>query len=234
MKPIKERKKPTIGSIVLFVIIVVVILVLAVAVLAYWRYVYPTGRIMPGLYTLRIHNNGMPMGNFFLVQTGDNYIAIDTGGDLTETENGLRKLGISTDDIIAVFITHAHWDHIGGISLFNNATFYTGNTDNSAFLDIPHQVMMDGEIIEISGTSIQCIYTPGHTIDHVCYLVEGKNLFAGDLFVTTNDSPFEKRYNKELQLEYRDRVLGIDGIECVFTGHFGLFKSADFFKWWYR
>jgi hydrolase len=172
------------------------------------------------------------MGNLFLLQTGDNFIAIDTGGDKIETEIGLRNLSISADEIIALFITHAHWDHIGGLSLFKNATIYTGNTENSVFPDIPHKVMKDGEIIEYSGLPIQCIYTPGHTIDHVCYLVDGKYLFAGDLFVTTNDSPFEKRYSKDLQLEYRKTMMGINGVEYVFTGHFGLFKNIGFFRWY--
>jgi len=192
---------------------------------------------MPGLYAIRTHNNGMPMGNLFLLQIGDsdNYIAIDAGGDITETATGLRKLGISANDITAVFITHSHWDHIGALSLFDNAIIYTGSTENSAFPDIPHHVMEDGDIVKFSDAdmSVQCTYTPGHTIDHVCYLVNGKMLFAGDLFITTNDSPFEQRYDKDLQLEYREIVLGLDGVEYVFTGHFGLFKDAGFFRRWY-
>jgi len=200
---------------------------------AYWRFVYPTGRVISGLYAIRTHNNGIPMGNLFLLQAGDNYIAIDTGGDYAETETGLRKLGISANDIIAVFVTHSHWDHIGALSLFDSATIYTGDTEHSAFPNVPHQVMTEGEIIELSGILIQCLYTPGHTIDHVCYLVDGSYLFAGDLFITTNDSPFEKRYDKELQLEYRDKMLGLDGIKYVFTAHFGLFKDVRFYRWWY-
>jgi len=173
----------------------------------------------------------MPMGNFFLMHAGDKYIAIDAGSDNTETENGLRKLGISAGDVVAVFITHAHWDHIGSLDLFEKAAIYTGNTEGSAFPDIPHQIMSDGEIIEFPGLTIQCIYTPGHTIDSVCYLIDDKYLFVGDLLVTTNDSPFEKRYDKNLQLYYRKQVLDLDGVEYVFTGHFGLFKDIQFFRW---
>ena len=77
------------------------------------------------------------------------------------------------------------------------------------------------------------LYTPGHTIDSVCYLVDGKYLFVGDLFVTTNDSPFEKRYDKDLQLLYREKMLELESAKYVFTGHFGLLKNIKFFKWWF-
>ena len=219
----------------LLTVLVVVFLFGSVAALAYWKYVFPTGRILPGLYAIRTHNNGMPMGNLFLLQIDDNdyYIAIDTGGDTAETETGLRRLGISSDSVIAVFITHSHWDHIGALRLFDNAIIYTGNTENNAFPDLPHHAMADGEIIEFSDISVQCIYTPGHTVDHVCYLVNEKMLFAGDLFITINDSPFEERYNKAMQLEYRKIVLGLDGVDYVFTGHFGLFKDARLYRWWF-
>ena len=232
---IKQKKKLSVRSKVLLTVLAVVFLIGSVATLAYWRYVFPTGRIMPGLYTIRTHYNSMPMGNLFLLQIVDSnyYIAIDAGGDAAETETGLRRLGISANDVAAVFITHSHWDHIGALNLFENAIIYTGSTENIAFPDIPHHVMADGEIIEFSGMSVQCIYTPGHTIDHVCYLVNGKMLFAGDLFITTNDSPFEQRYDKDLQLEYREMVLEPNDVKYVFTGHFGLFKNAGFFRWWF-
>ena len=229
----KPKKKLSIRKkILIFILTVVLVLGFMVAV-AYWRYVYPTGNIMPGIYSIRTHNNGMPMGNFFLLQVGEKYIAIDAGGNNAETEKGLKKLKISADDVIAVFITHAHWDHIGSLDLFYNAIIYTGNTESSAFPDIPHQIMPDGKIIELSDISIQCLYTPGHTIDSVCYLVDGKYLFVGDLFVTTNDSPFEKRHDKDLQLLYREKMLELENAEYVFTGHFGLFKNICFFKWWF-
>ena len=234
-KKLKTKKKITIGMKIFSVFLSFVIIIGSTVGIAYWRYVYPTGKIMPGIYTIRIHNNGMPMGNFFLLQADDGYIAIDAGGDNAETEEGLKKLGISADDVIAVFVTHAHWDHVGSINVFSEAIIYTGNSEGSEFPDIPHEIMSDGEIKEISGLSIQCLYTPGHTTDHVCYLVDGRYLFVGDLLVTTNDPPPPNppRYDKELQLEHRAAMLNLDGVDYVFTGHFGLFKAAWFYRWWF-
>jgi len=229
----KSKKKLSVGKKIIIVLAAVVLTLGAVVGVAYWKYVYPTGKVMPGLYTIRTHNNGLPMGNFFLMQAGEDYIAIDAGGNNTETESGLQKLGISADDIVAVFITHAHWDHIGSLDLFDKAVIYTGNTEGSTFPNMPHQVISNNGIIEVSGVSIQCLYTPGHTIDSVCYLIDGKYLFVGDLFVTTNDSPFEKRYDKGVQLEYREKMLAIESVEYVFTGHFGFFKDVSFFRWWF-
>jgi len=231
----KLRKKLPMWGKALFIFLALALALGATATVAYWRYIHPTGMIMPGIYAVRSDRNGVPMGNYFLLQIGEKYVAIDAGADNIQTENGLRKLGISANDVVAVFITHSHWDHIGSLDLFDNAVIYTGNTVNSEFPDIPHQIMTDGEIIKLSGMSVQCIYTPGHTIDSVCYLVDGKYLFTGDLFVTTNDPPppNPKRYDKELQLLYREKILGIDGVEYVFTGHFGLFKDIRFFRWWW-
>jgi len=228
------KRKLTVGRKVLIVVLAAILALVATAAIAYTRYIHPTGEIISDLYAIRTERNGVPMGNFFLMRAGNEYIAIDAGADDTQTINELRKLGISASDVVAVFITHAHWDHVGSLDLFENAVIYTGNTNGSEFPDTPHQIMPDGEIIEILGKSIQCIYTPGHTIDSVCYLIDGKYLFVGDLLVTTNDppSPNPKRYDKELQLLYREQMLGLKNVEYVFTGHFGLFKDIKLFRWW--
>ena len=229
----KLSKKLPLRKKILLIVLVVIIALVSIVAVAYSRYIYPTGKIMPDNYAVRSDRNGVPMGNFFLVKNGEKYIAVDAGADNDQAENGLRKLGIAADDVEAVFVTHSHWDHVGSLDLFYNAVIYTGNTESSDFPDMPHRIMSDGEIVVFSDISVQCLYTPGHTKDSVCYLVDGKYLFVGDLLVTTNDSPFEARYDKDLQLAYREEMLNLEGVEYVFTGHFGLFKDVRFFRWWY-
>lgn len=235
----KARKKLPVWKKIILIILAFVLALVATIAVVYLRYLHPTGEILSGLYAIRNDRNSIPMVNFFLLQVGEKYIAIDTGSDSIQTENELQKLGISVNDIVAVFITHSHYDHVGSLHLFSNATMYTGNTEfqyaeTSRFSpvfelpDIPHLIMADGESIELYGRTIQCIYTPGHTSDSASFLIDDRYLFVGDLLVTLNNAQ-----DKELQESSRENVLSIDGVEYIFTGHFGLFKNFRFFQWWW-
>ena len=46
---------------------------------------------------------------------------------------------------------------------------------------VPDQAVRHGDIIEGSNWSVECVYTPGHTSNHMCFaLREEKALFTGD------------------------------------------------------
>jgi len=176
----------------------------------------PTGELIPGIYAIR---NNMPFVNFFLVRVDENkYIAIDAGIDSTQSLNELNKINIFANNVVAVFLTHAHFDHIGSLSIFINANVFSGNT---TLLDIPHQIMADGEIMEISGVFIKCIYTPGHTKDSVSYLINEKYLFVGDSLVNhpNNEDNEQKKHSIE-------KLANIDGIEYIFTAHHGFTRNV--------
>ena len=51
----------------------------------------------------------------------------------------LRKLDINPTDITDVIITHPHWDHIGGIDLFPNATIWIQKEDFAYFVGMAWQ-----------------------------------------------------------------------------------------------
>ena len=78
---------------------------------------------------------------FNVLKNGDEIILVDTGYDNGKPENQaladgvnltryqnpvtvLKKIGIDAADVKHVILTHAHWDHMGGINLFPNAVFY--------------------------------------------------------------------------------------------------------------
>jgi len=53
-----------------------------------------------------------------MVDTPQENILFDTGGDGAILLNNMEKLGISPQDIDAVVISHDHWDHTGGLRVF--------------------------------------------------------------------------------------------------------------------
>ena len=81
--------------------------------------------------------NAVPMHvNALLIQTGKENILIDTGcgpnfGDTAgKLERNLQMLGLKSDSISHIIITHAHGDHYGGYETFKNARFFAGKTEH--------------------------------------------------------------------------------------------------------
>jgi glyoxylase-like metal-dependent hydrolase (beta-lactamase superfamily II) len=70
---------------------------------------------------------------FFVVQSGSETTLVDCGFDpvvalrrgrsvLVSAETGLSELGITPEAVDRVIITHFHYDHVGNVNLFPNAT----------------------------------------------------------------------------------------------------------------
>jgi len=57
-------------------------------------------------------------GNGTVVALADTTFLVDCGFSLRQTERRLAHIGLSGGDIGAVFVTHEHADHIGGVGAF--------------------------------------------------------------------------------------------------------------------
>ncbi|MCL2055485.1 MAG: MBL fold metallo-hydrolase [Oscillospiraceae bacterium] len=215
-----KRKKPM----VIILIVVGVLLVAGIGVFAKIQYEQSkmrplkTQEIISGVFA--VNNNFV---NFFLIESNGKYIAIDAGNNNTKTKNEMQNLGISPDDIIAVFLTHTHGDHITALSLFTHAAVYVG--EGTTLRNTAYATMSDGETVNILNASIQCIFTPGHMKNSVSYVADGKYLFAGDnLSLRDNHvALFNSFYNNsnEIQAESIKKLAVLEGIQYIITAHYG-------------
>jgi glyoxylase-like metal-dependent hydrolase (beta-lactamase superfamily II) len=73
---------------------------------------------------------------FWLIQSPEHTILFDTGfhrprwfdrfaiRDFVSPDEAVQLAGVTPGDVTDVIISHAHWDHMGGIDLFPNATIW--------------------------------------------------------------------------------------------------------------
>jgi len=131
---------------------------------------------------------------FILGKGGQDCIVFDCG-DRSDTVPDYCKANFKK--VLGILITHAHFDHIRGIShflsCFNNQKIpvyiheddyeMLMNTDLNGGVEIDFDPILvkDDQILTFDSTNIKVIHTPFHTPGSVCYLSEEDNaLFTGD------------------------------------------------------
>ena len=61
------------------------------------------------------------MVNFYVVEAPDGLVCVDAGWRASAVARGFAKLGLAESDVVAVFLTHMHWDHARGCRAFPRA-----------------------------------------------------------------------------------------------------------------
>jgi glyoxylase-like metal-dependent hydrolase (beta-lactamase superfamily II) len=102
-------------------------------------------------------------------------VVIDPGPD--EASHLLAVID-AAEPIEAILLTHHHPDHAPGAARLAE----TARAPVHAFRPQgSERPLRDGEVIQVGGVAIRTVHTPGHTGDHVCFLVEEEGmLFTGD------------------------------------------------------
>ncbi len=151
---------------------------------------------------------------------------VDSSYNANEISRILKKEGFSLKYLIN---THGHSDHTAGNSQLQQGFGAKIVAHKQATVDSDLQVD-DGDELLVGKIRIKVLYTPGHTKDGICLLVDGEKLFTGDtLFVGECgriDLPGGDA--KELYSSLFNKILVLDdGVE-VFPGHdYGAMPSSS-------
>ncbi|MBF0484892.1 MAG: MBL fold metallo-hydrolase [Candidatus Omnitrophica bacterium] len=139
------------------------------------------------LYIQQIELGELQNFNYLLGDKGTREIAII---DPSEETDVLLDLAAKDNlQIVAILLTHGHFDHVGGVvDLVDRLEIPVYLSKREAPFYTPDCRLLkkteNHEKIRIGGITVECLHTPGHTPGCQCFLAEG-NLFTGDtLFIS--------------------------------------------------
>ena len=127
----------------------------------------------------------------YIVGSGDKVAVIDPGPDLPEHIAALTR-ALEGKTVSHILITHTHRDHSPAAAALKALTGAktcgygphgaAGDSEEGADRAfVPDIAVNDGTIIRGADFTFECVFTPGHTANHMCYaLAEESVLFTGD------------------------------------------------------
>ena len=176
---------------------------------------------------IELMNLGVYWVNAYIIrdENSTSCCILDPGGHPNKVLDYLTKNGLTLE---AILLTHGHFDHVGGVKAIAEAT------GCKVYMNPADQVMPEkltagplyftdtygeGDILNLSGLTIDVIHTPGHTPGSVCLLCEDA-IFSGDtLFARSCGRTDLAGGDPEAMAQSLKRLASLDKDYRVFPGH---------------
>jgi hydroxyacylglutathione hydrolase len=165
------------------------------------------------------------------------YLVIQDGRaavvDPSQADPVLRAIDETRVRLTEIWLTHHHWDHVGGIEpLIEECPIehVRGSRYDANHQRIPRQTdaLSDGDSFDFGGVTVDILEIPGHTLGAIAFIAEG-NLFSGDtLFIAGCGRVFEGTMEMMSQSLAKLRRLPSD--TKVWCGHEYTVKNLRFAK----
>ena len=130
-------------------------------------------------------------GNSTLIKSRGMYILVDCGMSCKMMTKALVESGVYPDDISAVFLTHRHTDHIGGVPVFSRK-YHTPIYGTRATLAVleglssPVTEIEENDIVKLeNGPEVRVFPTPHDVAGSVCYRIINSD--TGSSFAVMTD-----------------------------------------------
>ncbi len=116
--------------------------------------------------------------------------------------------------------THLHADHITGLGALRDRTQCITVMGERSQADVVSMRLADGDALTIEGLSLQALYTPGHTDDSYCFVMDDR-VFTGDTLLIrgTGRTDFQ---NGDARAQYDsifNRLLRLPDATLVYPAH---------------
>ncbi len=155
-------------------------------------------------------------------------LTIDSGEDVERFRWMLKGYlaAVEKAEIAVAAITHFHFDHSGNLKWLreNFQSEILGHADGIPLLEgkLPDNGVMvmkgDGQVFDLGGgVRPQVLFTPGHSVDSVCYYLEDEGvLFTGDTLLGVGTSVMIDLFDYMQSLE---RLLNLPNLKVICPGH---------------
>ena len=122
---------------------------------------------------IKIVQNGELRENCYLLEIDNKYLVIDPGSEFEKINSFIKAEG----EVLAIFITHRHFDHIGALEQFVK----------TYRCPVYEKITTEEETYRIGPFIFNVIFNPGHTPDSISfYFFNEKKLFSGDFIFEGN------------------------------------------------
>ena len=141
--------------------------------------------------------------NCYILDINNKVLVIDPGDEFDK----INKI-INNREVLAILITHKHFDHIGALDNFKNVNIYS--FDN-----------LEEKEYKLSDFIFDVIFNPGHSSDSVSYYFKKENkLFCGDFIFYHNIGRYDlPTGNMDEMLGSINKIKKLPKDVIIYPGH---------------